>query len=521
MSLRRPGLTTGVGGLEDVDLDQKRSAVVDLEGGGSPSQSSPLPMTVHFPKEKDFHGVPMVVKAAIAGFFGLTALMALGVPGYRGPLLLTTVLGFVAVAISHQLTVWVMAKDDGTENMHQVAAAVRKGAEGFFSTQYGTIFRMSLAVAAILGVGYMFRPAEYDDANSDTAISTVGMALVVAMSFLFGALFSALAGYTGLFICVRANIRVAAAAKKDFRETMQVAMVSGAIPALIVVGLAISGIVFLFSLLHIVFGHEDRQPQEIPLLMVGFGFGASFVALFAQLGGGIFTKAADVGADLVGKVEAHLDEDDPRNPAVVADLVGDNVGDCAGRGADLFESISAEIIAAMVLGGSIAGQAALPASGFILFPVLIHGFDLVVSALGLAFAFKLPESMYRSHNPLRILKAGYLCAIGLAAIGFFIACKLLLSFPEEAPKASTNFFFCGLLGMGSALLTLYITQYVAAFLRVARLPLILMFCVQLYCERRGSLVIVMGLSGDCGSVNPQSMNKCASLRLIAPPAVVD
>ena len=401
MALRRPL----AGGLEDVDLDQKSpSSMLDLEGGASPSPrsassggASAFPM--HFQRESDFNGVPVQVLGAVSSFFALTAIMSLSVPGYRVPLFVTTLLGFLAVALSYYLTLWVMAKDDGTDSMHQVTAAVRKGAEGFFKTQYGTIFRMSLVVSAILGVGYLFRPAEYDESD-ETAVSTVGMAFTVSISFLFGAFFSALAGYTGLYICVRANARVAAAAKVSFQSTMQVAMVSGAIPALIVVGLVVSGIVFLFSLLHVIFGHEDRQPQEIPLLMVGFGFGASFVALFAQLGGGIFTKAADVGADLVGKVEAGLDEDDPRNPAVVADLVGDNVGDCAGRGADLFESISAEIIAAMVLGGSIAGQSALPASGFILFPVLIHGFDLVVSAAGLAFAFYLPDRFYQSHNPL-------------------------------------------------------------------------------------------------------------------------
>jgi Na+/H+-translocating membrane pyrophosphatase len=467
MSLRR-------GGLEEVDLDQKgmSSVAVDLEGGDSPTSprlGSPRGPSSHsgvgaarhhhFAREKDFHGVPVPVLGSIAGFFGLTAVMSLSVPGYRGPLFATTVLGFVAVALAYRLTLWVMAKDDGSDEVHQVSAAVRKGAEGFFNTQYGTIFRMSLVVAAILGVGYMFRSSEQHDAADETAIGTLSRAVVVALSFLFGAFFSAMAGYTGLFICVRANARVAAAAKVSFQSTMQVAMVSGAIPALIVVGLVVTGVVFLFCLLQLAFGREDRPPQEIPLLMVGFGFGASFVALFAQLGGGIFTKAADVGADLVGKVEAHLEEDDPRNPAVVADLVGDNVGDCAGRGADLFESISAEIIAAMVLGGSIAGKAGLPAAGFILFPVLVHGFDLVVSAAGLAFAFYLPERVYSSRNPLRILKAGYLCAITLAAVGFYIACRLLLSFPEEAPRACRNFFLCGLLGMAAALLTVYITQY--------------------------------------------------------------
>lgn len=407
-------------------------------------------------REKDFVGVPKRLLGSVCAFFGLTALLSLCVPGFRAPLFITSILGFLAVALSYYMTLWVMAKSDGTDKMYEVTTAVRKGAEGFFKTQYGTIFRMSLIVAVVLFVGYLFRGGHNDDDVDEIAVST--MALVVAFSFLFGALFSALAGYIGLFICVRANARVAAAAKVSFQETMQIAMVSGAIPALVVVGLVVSGIIFLFSVLHVFFGDDDLHPQQVPLLMVGFGFGASFVALFAQLGGGIFTKAADVGADLVGKVEAGLDEDDPRNPAVVADLVGDNVGDCAGRGADLFESISAEIIAAMVLGGSIAHKAGLPPSGFILFPVLIHGFDLVVSAAGLAFAFNLPASTYNAKHPLGILKSGYLCAIALAAVGFFIACRSLLHF-EQAPGAYLNFFYCGLLGMIAAVLTVYITQY--------------------------------------------------------------
>jgi Na+/H+-translocating membrane pyrophosphatase len=453
MSLRR-GLAPGA--LEDVDLDSVGiPSAADLEGGGgSPGGRAGASPGHHLPREKDFNGVSLPIIAAVVSFFVVTALMALSVPGYRLPLFGTTLLAFAAVTLAYVMTVWVMRHDDGTDAMYQVTAAVRKGAEGFFSTQYGTIFRMSLVVALVLGLGYLTRP--HDETQH---VGPVAMAVTVASSFLFGAFFSALAGYTGLYICVRANARVAAAAKVSFRHTMQVAMVSGAVPALVVVGLVISGIIFLFSLLHVAFGTEGREPQELPLLMVGFGFGASFVALFAQLGGGIFTKAADVGADLVGKVEAGLEEDDSRNPAVVADLVGDNVGDCAGRGADLFESISAEIIAAMVLGGSIAGKAELPPTGFILFPVVIHGFDLLVSAGGLFLAFNLPERSYRSRNPLSILKAGYLTAIALAAAGFFVACKLLLSFPDEAPKACFNFFLCGILGMVAALLTVYITQF--------------------------------------------------------------
>lgn len=165
----------------------------------------------------------------------------------------------------------------------------------------------------------------------------------------------------------------------------------GAFAAIINVALAIFGISSLylgFEFYFFVTGVNDPPIEEIPALLVGFGFGASFVAMFAQLGGGIYTKAADVGADLIGKVEVGIPEDDPRNPAVVADLVGDNVGDCAGQCADLFESISAEIISAMILGGVLAEKAGLDfdsKSGFILFPLLVHTLDLIVSTIGVLF----------------------------------------------------------------------------------------------------------------------------------------
>src|SRR3989338_7851073 len=169
------------------------------------------------------------------------------------------------------------------------------------------------------------------------------LAFYTAGAFILGALLSAIAGIVGMAISVRANIRKAAAAKNSLKQALTVALRAGAAAGFLVVALSLLGVASLYY----VFG---GNPAETPFIIVGFGFGASFVALFAQLGGGIYTKAADVGADLVGKVEAGIPEDGPRNPAVIADLVGDNVGDCAGRGADLFESIAAENIGAMVLG---------------------------------------------------------------------------------------------------------------------------------------------------------------------------
>lgn len=200
----------------------------------------------------------------------------------------------------------------------------------------------------------------------------------------------------------------------------------------------------MFLFLVFVFNQNSPSPdeptpiEEIPVLLVGFGFGASFVAMFAQLGGGIYTKAADVGADLIGKVEAGIPEDDARNPAVIADLVGDNVGDCAGQCADLFESISAEIISAMILGGALADAGNFDPevkAGFILFPMLVHSLDLAVSTVGVFFVKTKPGMPGKTpgygelEDPLDVLKRGYYVSLILALIGLFYICKNFLYVP--------------------------------------------------------------------------------------------
>ena len=198
------------------------------------------------------------------------------------------------------------------------------------------------------------------------------------------------------------------------------------------------------------------------MLIVGYGFGASFVALFAQLGGGIYTKAADVGADLVGKVEAGIPEDDPRNPAVIADLVGDNVGDCAGRGADLFESTAAENIGAMILGATlaaIADQSGLKFSvgiiGVIMFPLIARAFGIIASIIGImAVQLDKEEKM----DPMTALNRGYYVAVILAMIGFGLATRWLLYSPRR-PQAWWHFFLCGIVGVLTSVAFVYITQY--------------------------------------------------------------
>merc|ERR1719272_1799772 len=220
------------------------------------------------------------------------------------------------------------------------------------------------------------------------------------------------------------------------------------------------GLTIMFCSIHVYVGTSSAVTAKVPHLIVGFGFGASLVALFAQLGGGIYTKAADVGADMVGKVEANIPEDDPRNPAVIADLVGDNVGDCAGRGADLFESIAGEIIAAMILGGGLSQKLPESAlSGYVTFPLAIHALDIIASGVGIMMT-EAPRG--KNVDPMEVLKQGYKVACCVSGFGIIVLCRLLLHIPEY-PSAWMNFAGCGLIGLGTAFLFILVTQYYTDF----------------------------------------------------------
>jgi H+-translocating diphosphatase len=226
----------------------------------------------------------------------------------------------------------ILNKDQGPRAMQEIAEVIREGSEGFFITQYGSIFKYAFLTSMGLFMMYAMReiPAQ---SKLNKYFTPISMAFITSFSFLLGSICSAIAGYSGIWVSVRANLRVAAACRKCYNDAIQICFRGGAFAAIVNVSLAIFGISSLYLMFIFYFyliGAEDPPIEEIPVLIVGFGFGASFVAMFAQLGGGIYTKAADVGADLIGKVEVGIPEDDPRNPAVVADLVGDNVGDCAG-----------------------------------------------------------------------------------------------------------------------------------------------------------------------------------------------
>ncbi|HEY6333504.1 MAG TPA: sodium-translocating pyrophosphatase, partial [Blastocatellia bacterium] len=272
---------------------------------------------------------------------------------------------------------------------------------------------------------------------------------------------SGIAGYIGMFVSIRSNIRTASAARSSLNRALQIAMRGGAVSGLFVVAMSLLGVGGLYAVLS-QFG--GLPPEKIPFLIVGYGFGASFVALFAQLGGGIFTKAADVGADLVGKVEVGIPEDDPRNPAVIADLVGDNVGDCAGRGADLFESTAAENIGAMILAASLALAAQRTGMGFthgiigvMLFPLVVRAFGLIASIVGV-MAVRTKETA----DPMKALNRGYYITTVLAIVGFGIGSRWLLSMQgagDQREYAWLYYFFCGIIGLLTSVAFVFITQY--------------------------------------------------------------
>ncbi len=373
-----------------------------------------------------------------------------------GLILLVIAFSIFGLLCAAYLARWVLRRPTGSEAMLRISNAIKEGAEAFLRRQNRTIILLAVVFAAVLFLGYAVVRGHQD---FDPVGSSVSLAFWITLSFVFGALCSVFAGYVGMWVSIRSNIRTAHAALSSLNDALRIALRGGAVSGLLVVATSLLGVSGLYALVSALGGVE---PTKIPLLIVGYGFGASFVALFAQLGGGIYTKAADVGADLVGKVEAGIPEDDPRNPAVVADLVGDNVGDCAGRGADLFESTAAENIGAMILGASLAAAAQKAGMGFsagivgvMMFPLVARAFGIVASVIGiLSVRMDKEEKM----DPMTALNRGYYVAVVLAMIAFGIASRWLLHSPN-APNAWLHFFFCGILGVLTSVAFVYITQY--------------------------------------------------------------
>ena len=366
-------------------------------------------------------------------------------------LLLIVIGGSVgALVFAIALSRWVMARNTGTPEMRKISDAIQEGAEAYLRRQNKTIAMLAVVVAALLAVGYgMVRSSQPTDPVSDRGM----LAVFITLSFALGALSSAIAGYMGMWVSIRTNIRVAAAAMTSLNAALQTALRGGAVSGLFTVGMSILGVGGLFGVLTLFAPAgvgADAWVQKIPYLIVGYGFGASFVALFAQLGGGIYTKAADVGADLVGKVEAGIPEDDPRNPAVIADLVGDNVGDCAGRGADLFESTAAENIGAMILGVLLFKSFGVAG---ILLPLVIGAAGIVASIIGI-MSVKVRED----EDPMNGLNRGFYLTTALVSVAMFFVTKGLLT-SADAPDAWWHFFLCAMVGVATSVAFVFITQY--------------------------------------------------------------
>jgi K(+)-stimulated pyrophosphate-energized sodium pump len=365
--------------------------------------------------------------------------------------------GIAAVLFAGYLARDVVSRDKGTQAMQDVAGTIYEGAVAFIKRQYRTIALLALGGAAIIAI--VIGLVEGKEV-ADTDIVGAELGVRTGVAFLVGAACSMASGIIGMFISVKANLRTAAAARSSLVGAVTVAMRGGAVSGFLVVALSLLGVWGIFALYG---GFE--QPAQAPFLIVGFGFGASFVALFAQLGGGIYTKAADVGADLVGKIEAGIPEDDPRNAGVVADLVGDNVGDCAGRGADLFESTAAENIGAMILGVAVYGIAVAAGwpnpESWIFFPLVVRAFGLLGTIVAI-----LSLRGREDEDPMRILNRGYWMTTALAAVGLLITTNVMMQTPGAVGASGIApwlwFFGAGLVGLATSVVFVYITQYYTA-----------------------------------------------------------
>jgi K(+)-stimulated pyrophosphate-energized sodium pump len=351
-----------------------------------------------------------------------------------GHVLIVLILGISIISLGYAgyLTRFVLSQDSGTSAMQSISNAIKEGAEAFLKRQYSTIVMLAIVLAALIFILYWFAKGDHD------------MAWRTTVAFLFGAGCSGIAGYIGMWISIRSNIRTASAVRSSLDRALKISLRGGAVSGITIVAMSLLGVGIIF-VLYGGYAADAEVVKRVPYLIVGYAFGASFVALFAQLGGGIYTKAADVGADLVGKVEAGIPEDDPRNPAVIADLVGDNVGDCAGRGADLFESTAAENIGAMIL-----GVALFPHFGIkgILFPLVARAFGLIASMIGVGIVGLKDDK----EDPMSALNRGYYVTCVLAAAGFYLATYVLLG---------NNFwlFAAGVIGIVTSILFVFITQY--------------------------------------------------------------
>jgi len=332
-------------------------------------------------------------------------------------ILFALVASLVAIIYGLFLARTILKKSAGNARMQEIAKAIQEGASAYLNKQYKTIAIIAAVLFLIIG----FVPK---------------LGWTMAMGFLIGAIFSALAGYIGMNVSVRANVRTTEAAKTGLKEALDLAFKGGTVTGLLVVGLALLGVTAFYAI-----------TKDVNAL-IGLGFGASLISVFARLGGGIFTKAADVGADLVGKIEAGIPEDDPRNPGVIADNVGDNVGDCAGMAADLFETYAVTSVATMLLGSLLF----VGFTNAIIYPLAIGGIAIFASIIGTWFV-----KLSKNNNIMGALYKGLIAAGLLAAAAFYPLTKILMT--GNGIYSVTNLFICSLVGLIVTGALVVITEY--------------------------------------------------------------
>ena len=350
---------------------------------------------------------------------------------YLELLYLISFTGILAVAYSYLLSGQIIASSPGNSKMQEIAEAIQIGAKAYLNRQYKTI--------AIVGVLVL-------------AIVTYFFSYLVGLGYFIGAFLSGVAGYVGMLISVKANVRTAEASRKSLQSGLTIAFKSGAITGLLVAGLALLAI----TIYYIILINLNVDNREIINALVALGFGASLISIFARLGGGIFTKGADVGADLVGKVEAGIPEDDPRNPAVIADTVGDNVGDCAGMAADLFETYAVTIVATMVLASIFSPQD----YNLMIYPLAIGGACIVTSIIGTWFV-----KLGRSKSIMGALYKGFIVtAITSLLIMYPVTNSIIGMSNDYINSAGANFsgldlYICGVVGFVITGLLIWVTEY--------------------------------------------------------------